>query len=188
MQQKKHGTLISFDLNHRASFWKDREEELSAVFSEIASISDILIGNEEDFQLALGIKGPEAGGKSISDNIEAFKGLIENVKAKYPNAKVFANTLREVVSANRHLWGAILHSGNEWFVEEPREIEVLDRIGGGDGFVGGLLYGYSENGHLISGSSSHGQPAHLPQQCSPTMQALSMKIRFGASTRAMPVS
>lgn len=138
---KKHGTLISFDLNYRASFWKDREEELSSIFAEVASISDILIGNEEDFQLALGIKGPEAGGKSISDNIEAFKGLIDNVKAKYSNAKVFATTLREVISANRHLWGAILHSGNEWFVEEPREIEVLDRIGGGDGFVGGLLYG-----------------------------------------------
>jgi len=138
---KKLGTLISFDLNYRASFWKGREEELSHIFSEIASISDILIGNEEDFQLALGINGPEAGGKSIAENIEAFKGLIENVKARYPNAKVFATTLREVVSANRHLWGAILNCGDEWFVEEPREIEVLDRIGGGDAFVGGLLYG-----------------------------------------------
>jgi len=138
---RKYGTLISFDLNYRASFWKDREEELTSIFSEIASISDILIGNEEDFQLALGISGPEAGGKSIADNIEAFKGLIGNVKAEYPNAKVFATTLREVISANRHLWGAILHCGNEWFVEQPREIEILDRIGGGDGFVGGLLYG-----------------------------------------------
>ena len=95
---KKHGTLISFDLNYRASFWKDREEELSSIFAEVASISDILIGNEEDFQLALGIKGPEAGGKSISDNIEAFKGLIK-CQAKYLNAKVFATTLREVISA-----------------------------------------------------------------------------------------
>ena len=140
---KKLGTLISFDLNYRASFWKGREEELSHIFSEIASISDILIGNEEDFQLALGINGPEAGGKSIAENIEAFKGLIENVKARYPNAKVFATTLREVVDVGTHLWGAILRDfeADKLYTVEPRRISVLDRIGGGDGFVGGLLYG-----------------------------------------------
>lgn len=137
----KHGTLISFDLNHRASFWKGREEELRVIFDEIASLADILIGNEEDFQLALGIQGPEAGGKEIGDKIEGFKEMITRVREAYPHAQVFANTLREVVSANEHLWGALLHTGEDWFVVEPRQIPVLDRIGGGDGFVGGLLYG-----------------------------------------------
>jgi len=138
---KKYGTRISFDLNYRASFWKGREKELHAIFTEIASIADILIGNEEDFQLCLGIEGPEAGGVGIEAKIDGFKGMIGRVKETFPNASVFATTLREVVSTNEHLWGAILLAGDEWQVIEPRRINVLDRIGGGDGFVGGLLYG-----------------------------------------------
>ncbi|MFP4520936.1 MAG: PfkB family carbohydrate kinase [Fibrobacterota bacterium] len=137
---KKYGTRISFDLNHRASFWKGREKELGDIFSEIAGVSDILVGNEEDFQLCLGIEGPEAGGKDIAAKIESFKGMINNVKKAYPNASVFGTTLRQVVSANKHLWGAIMAEGDDWHVIEPREIGVLDRIGGGDGFVGGMLY------------------------------------------------
>jgi len=138
---KNHGTKISFDLNYRATFWEGREQELSAVFKEITSISDILVGNEEDFQLCLDIKGPESGGKDITAEIESFKGMIQNIKQTFPNVSVFANTLREVVNVNEHLWGAILLTGEEWHVIEPRSIGVLDRIGGGDGFVGGLLYG-----------------------------------------------
>ncbi len=139
---KQFGTKISFDLNYRASFWKNRKDELSQIFKEIASVSDILIGNEEDFQLALGILGPEAGGKNIGDEIESFKGLIMNVKKAYPNASTYATTLREVENANEHHWGAILLDGDTWTVIKPRPIQVLDRIGGGDGFVGGLLYGF----------------------------------------------
>lgn len=138
---KKYGTLIAFDLNYRATFWKGREQELREIFTEIASVADILVGNEEDFQLSLGIQGPEAGGKGIAAKIEGFKGMITAVKAAFPNASVFATTLREVVSVNTHLWGAIMLNGDEWHVVEPREIHILDRIGGGDGFVGGLLYG-----------------------------------------------
>jgi 2-dehydro-3-deoxygluconokinase len=138
---KKHGTRISFDLNYRASFWENREKELSEIFSEIASVSDILIGNEEDFQLCLGIKGPEAGGEDLAAKIDSFKEMINNVKKAYSNASVFATTLRQVISANTHFWGAIMLQGDNWHVVEPREIGVLDRIGGGDGFVGGLLYG-----------------------------------------------
>ena len=137
---KKYGTRIAFDLNYRASFWKGREEELSAIFREIASIADILIGNEEDFQLCLGVKGPEAGGKDLAAKIDSFKEMILRVQKEYPNATTFATTLRQVVSANEHLWGAILLRDGEWHVAEPRPIQVLDRIGGGDGFVGGLLY------------------------------------------------
>jgi len=123
---KKHGTKISFDLNHRASFWKGREEQLRKDFTEIASVSDILIGNEEDFQLCFGIE-------------------ITRVKKAFPNASVFATTLREVVSVNEHLWGAIMLEGENWHVVEPRTITVIDRIGGGDGFVGGMLYGILKN-------------------------------------------
>ena len=137
---KKSGTLISFDLNYRASFWKGREAELSAAFSEIASVADILVGNEEDFQLCLGMKGPEAGGKDLANKIEQFKGMIGEVKKSYPNAQVYATTLREVVSANEHNWGALVSVGNNWYEELPRPIQIMDRIGGGDGFVGGLLY------------------------------------------------
>ena len=138
---KDYGTLVSFDLNYRATFWKGREEELRAAFHEIASLADVLVGNEEDFQLCLGFKGPEAGGKDLADKIESFKGMIREVQASFPNASVFATTLREVLSANRNLWGAIMLADGQWYVEEPREIDILDRIGGGDGFSGGLLYG-----------------------------------------------
>ncbi len=138
---QESGTLISFDLNYRASFWKNRREELRGIFADIAGKADVLIGNEEDFQLALGIEGPEAGGRDVAGKAGAFREMIGRVKAVYPHASTYATTLREVVSANAHLWGALLLSGGEWFYAQPREIPVLDRIGGGDGFVSGLLYG-----------------------------------------------
>lgn len=137
---KKYGTRVSFDLNHRATFWINREKELADIFAEIAGVSDILVGNEEDFQLCLGIEGPEAGGKDLGAKIESFKGMINRVKEAYPNASVFATTLRQVISTNHHMWGAIMAEGDNWHVVEPRDIAVLDRIGGGDGFVGGMLY------------------------------------------------
>jgi 2-dehydro-3-deoxygluconokinase len=138
---KANGSVISFDLNYRASFWKGREDELRAAFAEIAGLADILIGNEEDFQLALDIPGPEAGGADVTDQLDGFVAMIDRVRARYPGASVFATTLREVLSANRHLWGAIVRTADQVCTVAPREIGVLDRIGGGDGFVGGLLYG-----------------------------------------------
>ena len=122
------------------TFWKNRENELGQIFREIAGVSDILVGNEEDFQLCLGIKGPEEGGKDLSGKIENFKEMIGRVKEAFPGTTVFATTLREVISTNSHRWGAIMLAGDDWYVAEPREIYVLDRIGGGDGFVGGMLY------------------------------------------------
>jgi 2-dehydro-3-deoxygluconokinase len=82
---KAHGTRISFDLNFRASFWKNREKELRKMFTEIAGISDILVGNEEDFQLCLGLQGPEAGGKDIQGKIEGFKGMIGRARESFPD-------------------------------------------------------------------------------------------------------
>jgi len=138
---KKYGTLVSFDLNHRASFWKGREEELRASFTEMVSMADILIGNEEDYQLCLGVEGPHEGGKDLASQIDNFKQMIRNAQKAFPNIKVFGNTLRQVVSVNEHMWGAISLFGDTWTVIEPRPIWVLDRIGGGDGFAGGMLYG-----------------------------------------------
>ena len=138
---KQHGTRISFDLNHRASFWVGREIELSGIFREIASLADILVGNEEDFQLCLGVQGPEAGGKGIDAKIDGFREMIGRARQDFPHAAVFATTLREVVSADLHHWGAIVSAPDGWHVLPMREIGVVDRIGGGDGFVSGLLYG-----------------------------------------------
>ncbi|MGA1977720.1 MAG: PfkB family carbohydrate kinase [Bacteroidales bacterium] len=138
---KKNGTLVSFDLNYRKTFWENRENELGSVFREITAIADILVGNEEDFQLSLGIEGPEEGGKDLASKINSFKEMIGRVKKKFPGVSVFATTLRQVINANQHLWGAVMLEGDNWHIEEPREITVLDRIGGGDGFTGGLLYG-----------------------------------------------
>jgi 2-dehydro-3-deoxygluconokinase len=138
---KKHGTCISFDLNYRASFWKGREEELRASFTEIVGMTDILIGNEEDYQLSLGIEGPQEGGRDLAAKIEAFKDMIGRLKTAFPNISICGNTLRQVVSVNEHMWGAITLFGDTWTVIEPRPIHVLDRIGGGDAFTAGLLYG-----------------------------------------------
>jgi len=138
---KEYGTCVSFDMNYRASFWKGREDELRSIFSQIAAQCDILEGNEEDFQLALGIEGPERGGQDLTAKIDSFKQMIGRVKAAYPNAKVFGTTLRQVISVGAHMWGSLMRMGEAWSVIEPREIHVLDRIGGGDGFVGGMLYG-----------------------------------------------
>lgn len=135
------GTRITFDLNYRASFWKDREDELRGIFQAIAERTDVMIGNEEDYQLALGLKGPEAGGKDLDAEIAGFKEMIGRAQKRFPNVSVFATTMREVESANEHLWGALLLSKDGWHYAEPRKIPIRDRIGGGDGFVGGLLYG-----------------------------------------------
>lgn len=145
-----------------------------------------MIGNEEDFQLCLGIEGPEAGGKDIAAKIEGFKGMIGRVKNEYPDAKVFATTLRQVVNANEHQWGAIMLAGKDWQVVEPRPIHVLDRIGGGDGFVGGMLYAVLK-GWEPEKWIQFGWPAEpWRRHSSPTMPSRLTKIRFGACGKAMP--
>ena len=138
---KKYGTRLSFDLNYRASFWKGRETELRDAFVEMVGMTDILIGNEEDYQLCLGIEGPQTGGRGLSEQIADFKEMIGQIREAYPGASIFGNTLRQVVSVGEHMWGAITLFGDVWTTIEPRLIHVLDRIGGGDGFSGGLLYG-----------------------------------------------
>ena len=139
-----YGTIVSFDLNYRATFWKGREEELRSAFRSIASLADILVGNEEDFQLCLGLEGPATGGEGLEGKMDGFVGMIRRAQAAYPQVSVFATTLRQVLNANEHLWGAILLADGQIYREMPRPIRVMDRIGGGDGFTGGLLYGISK--------------------------------------------
>lgn len=137
---KKFGTKISFDLNYRASFWEGREKELREIFTEIAAISDILTGNADHFQLCLGTAKLLMEETMSDQKIDNYKPIIADVKENFPNVSVISTTLRKEISSNTHLWGAIMFVDDNWYTADLREIDVLDRIGGGDGFVGGMLY------------------------------------------------
>jgi 2-dehydro-3-deoxygluconokinase len=145
---KAAGTVTSFDLNYRAKLWASAGGAARGqkVMSRIADHLDALFGNEEDLQKGLGIPGQDVAAKSGLDP-ETFFKLIERVVERHPNIKVVATTLREVHSANRHDWAAVLWLDGMQYVSPTRELDVLDRIGGGDGFAAGLIYG------LLSGRS-----------------------------------
>ena len=137
------GAITSFDLNYRAKLWNTLdggEAKGLEMMREIAANVDILIGNEEDLQKGLGLEGQDVETKSKL-NTDAFFSMIEQVKAAYPNIKGVATTLREVKTTNRHNWGAVLWLEGERYVSPTMELDVLDRIGGGDGFASGLIYG-----------------------------------------------
>lgn len=138
---KENGTLICFDFNYRASFWRGREAELRLIFKKIASLADIIIANKWDYEKCIGISFGEEINENELSPARLFKETVKAVKKELPQATVFASTLREVKHANRHFWGAVMQNGGDFQCIEPREIAVLDRIGGGDAFVGGMLYG-----------------------------------------------
>jgi len=143
---KKAGAVTSFDLNFREKLWsiwggKDKAVE---VISRIVENVDVLVGNEEDLQKGLGVPGPEVESKSKLDPTSFF-GMINNVIAKHPNIKVVATTLREVHSTNKHSWSAVAWINGETFTAPTCELDVLDRVGGGDGFASGLIYGMLNN-------------------------------------------
>ncbi len=167
---KKYGTRVSFDLNYRASFWKGREQELRQVFTRIASVADILVGNEEDFQLALGVPGPETGGKDLLGKIDRFKEMIDRVKKEYPSASVFATTLREVLSVERHLWGAILSVENSWYEAKPREILFSTALVAAMVLSVGFFTEFLKVGKLKNGSNLDGLAVRWPRLCSPIMR------------------
>ncbi len=139
---KRHGAINSFDLNYRAKLWEPIGGlgKAQKVLRRIVANVDALIGNEEDLQLGLGIPGPEVTSKSKLDTGPFFQ-MIERVTEQFPNIKMVATTLREVQSSNRHQWGAVLWYNGDQFVSPICELNVLDRIGGGDGFATGLIYG-----------------------------------------------
>ncbi len=146
----KVGAIRSFDLNYRAKLW-DTIGGLAQgqkMIAQIVKNVDCLIGNEEDLQKGLGIAGPEVTEKSESKlDPESFFGMIDRAVEKFPNVKMVATTLREVHSTNRHSWAAVLWIDGQRYVSPTCELDVVDRIGGGDGFAAGLIYG------LIKGRS-----------------------------------
>ncbi len=139
---RKAGAVVSFDLNYRAKLWNiwGGQEKAVSTLSRIVENVDVLVGNEEDLQMGLGLAGPEVTAKSKLDPA-AFLGMIDQVPAKFPQVKVVATTLREVHSTNRHSWGAVAWINGQSYVSPTCELDVYDRVGGGDGFASGLFYG-----------------------------------------------
>ncbi|HWE85540.1 MAG TPA: sugar kinase [Terracidiphilus sp.] len=145
---KEAGAVTSFDLNYREKLWKvaGGEEHAVDTIARIVENVDVLVGNEEDLQKGLGIPGPEVAAKSKLDP-SAFFGMIEKVTKKFPNVKVVATTLREVHSTNRHSWSAVAWIDGKSHTAPTAELDVYDRVGGGDGFAAGFIYG------LLNGQS-----------------------------------
>lgn len=139
---KAAGAVVSFDLNYRAKLWNiwGGQERAQSVIRRIVENVDVLVGNEEDLQLGLGVPGPEVAAKSKLDP-SAFFGMIDKVVNKFPQIKVVATTLREVHSTNRHSWGAVAWIDGQTYVSPTCELDVYDRVGGGDGFASGFFYG-----------------------------------------------
>ncbi len=141
------GALVSLDLNYRGKIWaaEGGQARAQAVMGGLAAQVDVLLGNEEDLQAALGMPGPSVAAASGLDP-SAFLGMIEAVVARYPNVRLVATTLREVHSTNRHAWSAVAWAAGRSVVAPTMELDVYDRVGGGDGFAAGLIYG------LLSGA------------------------------------
>ncbi len=139
---KKAGAMTSFDLNFREKLWNiwGGQKKAVEVIARIVQNVDVLVGNEEDLQKGLGIPGPEVASKSKLDPTTFF-GMIDKVVAKYPHVKIVATTLREVHSTNHHGWGAVAWVNGKTYSSPTADLQVLDRVGGGDGFASGFIYG-----------------------------------------------
>jgi 2-dehydro-3-deoxygluconokinase len=146
---KAAGAVVSFDLNYRAKLWNIVGGHARAVeiLARIVENVDVLVGNEEDLQLGLGIEGQDVEASSKLDP-SAFVGMIDKVVAKFPKIKVLATTLREVHSTNRHSWSAVAWIDGQVVQAPTAELDVLDRVGGGDGYAAGFIYG------LLTGRSA----------------------------------
>jgi 2-dehydro-3-deoxygluconokinase len=141
---KGAGAVTSFDLNFREKLWKVSGGEDKAVETiwRIVEHVDVLVGNEEDLQKGLGMPGPKVEDKSKSKlDASAFVGMIDKVVKKYPKVKVVATTLRDVHSTNRHSWSAVAWVDGKTYTAPTAELDVYDRVGGGDGFAAGFFYG-----------------------------------------------
>src|SRR3984885_12346123 len=145
---KGAGAVVSFDLNYRAKLWNISGGHARAVevIRRIVEYVDVLVGNEEDLQMGLGIPGPEVAAKSKLDP-SAFFGMIDRVVEQHPRVKIVATTLREVHSTSKHSWGAVAWINGHTHISPTCDLDVLDRVGGGDGFASGFFYG------LLTGES-----------------------------------
>ncbi len=144
---RKHGTIISYDLNYRASLWKEFGGKARAmeVNRKIASLVDVMIGNEEDFSAALGFEVPGLDAECSKLDPSNFKKMIAEVVKEFPNFKVVATTLRNAKTAGKNDWGAVLYTGGKFYdAVLRRDLEIFDRVGGGDSFASGLIYGLME--------------------------------------------
>jgi len=142
---KKHGTVVSYDLNYRPSLWKSvgGQQRAREVNREIAKFVDVMIGNEEDFTACLGFEVEGADEHISKIDVSAFKRMIEQAVKMFPNFKIAATTLRAVKSATRNDWGAICWAAGKFHEAQQRsDLEILDRVGGGDSFASGLIYGF----------------------------------------------
>jgi 2-dehydro-3-deoxygluconokinase len=145
---KKHGTLISYDLNYRPSLWQSvgGQERAREVNRELAPYVDVMIGNEEDFTAALGFEVEGLDEHHSKLDIENFCKMIERAVKEFPNFKVVATTLRSARTATKNDWGAVAYFGGEFYQAMRREgLEIFDRVGGGDSFASGLIYGFLTN-------------------------------------------
>src|SRR5579863_7872312 len=145
---KAHGAVTSFDLNYRQKLWDiwGGQSKALDVLGRIVQHVDVLVGNEEDLQKGLGIEGQDVESKSKLDPT-AFYAVIDQAVKKFPNVKIVATTLREVHSTNRHTWGAVAWVNGKTYASPLCELDVYDRVGGGDGFASGFFYG------LLAGES-----------------------------------
>jgi len=159
---KKHGTIISYDLNYRPSLWKGigGKEKAQEVNREIAKYVDVMIGNEEDFTASLGFEVEGADENLTVLPIEGYKKMIETAIKTYPNFKVVATTLRTVHSASVNDWGALCwHDGEIHEAEHREKLEIYDRVGGGDSFASGLIYGFlafNDAAQAVEYGAAHG--------------------------------
>ena len=144
---RKHGTIVSYDLNYRPSLWKDvgGMEKAREVNREIAKYVDVMLGNEEDFSAALGMEVEGLDPDCSKLDPDNFKKMIERAVTEYPNFRAVATTLRNAKTASNNDWGAVLYADNKFF-EAPirRDLDIFDRVGGGDSFASGLIYGLME--------------------------------------------
>src|ERR1700752_409450 len=141
---RKHGTLISYDLNYRESLWKSfgGKQRAREVNRELAPLVDVMLGNEEDFTACLGFEVEGLDEQHSKLEVDNFRRMIQKATAEFPNFKVVATTLRNAKTATVNDWGAVCYSGGELFQAPVREnLEVFDRVGGGDSFASGLIYG-----------------------------------------------
>ncbi len=140
------GAVVSFDLNYRAKLWgiSGGEQRAATVLNRIVENVDVLVGNEEDLQRGLGVAGPEVAAKNKLDP-SVFFGMIDQVIEKYPRIKVVATTLRDVHSTSHHSWSAVAWINGRNYTAPTAELDIHDRVGGGDGFASGLFYGLLAN-------------------------------------------
>ncbi len=189
---RRHGTVVSYDLNYRESLWKaiGGHERAAEVNRELVSLVDVVVGNEEDFQLALGFEVEGVDAALTALDREAYARMLDQVAAAYPNLALLAVTLREVHSATRNGWGAICLSAEGVHEATYRpELEIFDRVGGGDSFASGLFYGLLEGlgaGRAIELGAAHGALAMTtPGDTSMATLAEVERLASGAGARVV---